>query len=349
MTWTALTYAFGSKLTSTKMTQNQDNFAAVANGDAGAPNIQTAGIADLAVTNAKIGNNSVDSAKITPNGVVTSNITDANVTYAKLAVNSVIWGKINIGLQASSGTANAWVLFTGSGQTLGWAVINTGSVAHNTLHVEAMASTQGTWGIGLYDVSGGGMGYTFNANYINSSPPWDMGDGEIPLFVFAEVRPDSSIARVDIADAPPWGYNGPTSVLAIREDSFTGKKFRRVKQVTAEFGTLAAARASGLTQAQILNRLMTDATVEEEITQTIKNRDMNLIPHPFGMKQDPANTILLLDPVSPLVRRLTVLHNEPALDEKLSKLIMDGRFNISNTALARAAPPGVLVVSASLK
>ena len=38
-TWTGLTYSFGSKLTSTKMTQNQDNFLAVAEGAAGAPNI----------------------------------------------------------------------------------------------------------------------------------------------------------------------------------------------------------------------------------------------------------------------------------------------------------------------
>lgn len=39
MSWTPLTYAFGSKLTSTKMTQNQANFLAVAAGDSGAPNI----------------------------------------------------------------------------------------------------------------------------------------------------------------------------------------------------------------------------------------------------------------------------------------------------------------------
>ena len=54
MTWTSLNYAYGSTLTSTKMTQNQDNFTAVANGDSGAPNIQTAGIANSAVTQGKI-------------------------------------------------------------------------------------------------------------------------------------------------------------------------------------------------------------------------------------------------------------------------------------------------------
>ena len=39
MAWTNLTYSFGSLLTSTKMTQNQANFLALAAGDAGAPTI----------------------------------------------------------------------------------------------------------------------------------------------------------------------------------------------------------------------------------------------------------------------------------------------------------------------
>lgn len=41
-TWTSLTYSFGSVLTSTKMTQNQDNFLAIAEGASGAPKIQAA-------------------------------------------------------------------------------------------------------------------------------------------------------------------------------------------------------------------------------------------------------------------------------------------------------------------
>jgi len=39
MAWNALTFSFGSKLTSTKMTQLQANFAAMAAGESGAPGI----------------------------------------------------------------------------------------------------------------------------------------------------------------------------------------------------------------------------------------------------------------------------------------------------------------------
>ena len=44
MTWTDLTFAFGSILTATKMTQLDDNFEALANGDSGSPKIQEAAI-----------------------------------------------------------------------------------------------------------------------------------------------------------------------------------------------------------------------------------------------------------------------------------------------------------------
>lgn len=54
MAWTALTYAYGSVLTSAKMTQNQDNFTALANGDSGAPQHQTASYADGSITADKI-------------------------------------------------------------------------------------------------------------------------------------------------------------------------------------------------------------------------------------------------------------------------------------------------------
>ena len=54
MAWTTLTFAFASLLTSTKMTQLQDNITAVAEGLSGAPNIETAGITDAAVVRAKL-------------------------------------------------------------------------------------------------------------------------------------------------------------------------------------------------------------------------------------------------------------------------------------------------------
>src|SRR3990167_6434711 len=277
-------------------------------------------------------------------GVVTEpKLAAGAVTNTKLGANAVTWGKISASLQQSSGSGDSNINFTGGGNTLGWGIGVSSIGANEMLRVSTSDYVSYVWSIRVLD--GAPSGWRFQANYINSSPPWNMGDGDIPLFAYLEITPTANVIRVDIADAPPWGYNGPTSVRPYRV-SADGRKFRAVRKIIAEFGTLAAARAAGLTRAQILDRLATDALVEEEITHAIKNRDMPLIPHPFVTKQDPANTIVLLDPVSPLMHRLAVLHNEQALDERLTDLLMAGQFNIGNTALMRASPAGVMIGSA---
>lgn len=282
--------------------------------------------------------------------VVEAMISALAVTNVKLSASAVTWGKISTSLQQSSGTTVTGtptdIGFTGGGQTLGWSVAWGSSNASHAL--QPYNNGGYVFGVRWWNATGGNLTYYFQANYINSSPPWNMGDGDIELFVFLEIQPDGTVLRVDVADAPPWGYNGPTSVVPSRETA-DGRKYRRVRQLIAEHGTLAAARLAGLTRAQIFDRLATDPWVDEVITAAIKNRDMPLIPHPFGAKQAPANTIVLLDPVSPLVQQLAALHADAALDERLSDLLLSGAFEIGNTPLARAVPPGVLAVAARWK
>lgn len=59
MAWVDLSAAFsyGSKLTSAQMQNLRDNLTAIANGDSGAPQIQTAAIANNAVTYGKLAYN----------------------------------------------------------------------------------------------------------------------------------------------------------------------------------------------------------------------------------------------------------------------------------------------------
>jgi len=78
MAWTNLTVAFGSLLTSTKMTQLFDDLTALANGDTGAPNVQTAGLANLAVTAAKIANDTITGTQVKKSGTITSQIIAAS-------------------------------------------------------------------------------------------------------------------------------------------------------------------------------------------------------------------------------------------------------------------------------
>lgn len=50
MAWTSLTFSFGAILTSAQMNQLQANFSAIADGDAGAPQIKGAGLSKAIVS-----------------------------------------------------------------------------------------------------------------------------------------------------------------------------------------------------------------------------------------------------------------------------------------------------------
>ena len=72
MAWTVI-IEVGKALRALTMRNLRDNISAVANGDAGAPKVQTAGIQDLAVTTAKIAAGNVTTTKIATGAVAAWN------------------------------------------------------------------------------------------------------------------------------------------------------------------------------------------------------------------------------------------------------------------------------------
>ena len=89
MTWTNLSFAFGSVLTSAKMTQLYDNFAAMANDDAGAPSIVNGALTGHPWGTADIQSSAVarailDTATVTLSGTIaaTSDVTFTMNGYA---------------------------------------------------------------------------------------------------------------------------------------------------------------------------------------------------------------------------------------------------------------------------
>lgn len=82
--YTPLTYAANSLLTSTKMSQNQDNFPAMAEGATGAPNIQLAAMAINSVGNTQLVDNSVSLAKMQDNSVDTPELINNSVNNSKI-------------------------------------------------------------------------------------------------------------------------------------------------------------------------------------------------------------------------------------------------------------------------
>ncbi|MCR4301115.1 MAG: hypothetical protein NUV51_05845, partial [Sulfuricaulis sp.] len=293
------------------------------------------------------------------NYVVEAMIAALAVTEAKLGDGAVAQGKLKTATGAVSTTTNNALLTLPGGQYGFWPIYDDASISGSKVHASmlvgidtinsllslftALDAVSGVAHIVLGVEAGPGITITATQRYIQGCPPYDLGDGEILLFVFAEIDPSGKIQSLYVAPEAPWHNNGPTDIRAERRHA--GKSYRSVAALLAEYGSCKAARAAGLTHAQIADCLVTDPMVEVEITQAIKNADMPLIPHPFG-RSPTGNTIVLLDPVSPFVERLWRLHDA---GESVSKLIHAGEILVDNTLLPRKGPPGVMCCGARWK
>jgi|GEM_PF-2212594 len=171
--------------------------------------------------------------------------------------------------------------------------------------------------------AGGAMA---SQRYIQASPPYDLGEGEVPLFVFALVDGAGKVMASYVAPDPPWANNGPTDIRPTHYRDGKGYQRRRVKPIedTPE-AKLAALRSPEFE--------------EVEVTTAFKNADMALIPHPFRGELPAGSALVLLDPVAALTADLLALHES---EESVAILLLQDYLRIDNRALKRRCPPGVV-------
>lgn len=343
MAWTALTFAFGSTLTSTKMTQMQDNFTAVANGDSGAPNIQTAGIANLAVTAAKLASSSVEEAKLAASSVAQSKLksTTGDVTVAV----------------ASNGTDNSG--YTGVLPGGQYGLLPTVFVDNNTMGTfygrpeSSPVSTSETALRVFFRVVGGDSPATYNftarQRYITSSKPYNLGNGDIPRWFFV-LRDDASgkVEGLYDADDPPWAYNGPTTTNPLGRLLHLAQRSEKLKDVLrvssrreAYFTALAEAHSMLLSpDPEVQARVR--AILDTPITQDEKHADMPLIPHPWVGMDLAGKSVVLIDPTGPICEKLWLAKTYGGDD--LVEIFFKGHLDIDSTPCGVNSPPGVMAV-----
>jgi len=193
-----------------------------------------------------------------------------------------------------------------------------------------------------YDGTGGGIQYA-SQRYATASPPYNLGNGDIPLFVFGVI--DSTTKQVlmtYVAQDPPWAYNGPTDIRPDYIDPVTGKKYKRRKDFS---GIPVSFRNKKTREIPFAQRdayalaIKNAPDVLVEIDQSLKNFDMPLIPHPFLGNNLTGKTIVLLDPVGAMLERLYNLHDQ---GESVGELLHGGYLYIDNVPLVGVSlPPGV--------
>ena len=174
---------------------------------------------------------------------------------------------------------------------------------------------------------------TVRQRFVQASPPYDMGDGDVFSFIFAIINNASGLIESTYhAPDPPWANNGPTDIRPDRIDLKTGKQFKNVKNIKTD-------------KLLLMNP---DFIMEEEIeiTADFKNSDMNLIPHPFQGNDLTGKTVVLLDPMSAVVERLEDIKNAGG---DPSEILFGNFLNIGKTELNRGRPPGVKSVSIQMK
>jgi len=356
-----------SPITESVLTRLRDNPIAITEGATGAPKIQTAAIQDGAVTTSKIYDGSVNSNVIATGGIHQSEI-------------SVSSGTVSASFYNSNG-ADYYLKNTLPGGQYGFFVrlkeqniqIASGNTSHlsyqaimlagpgESIIYEGPASLSTTYDsyITFYSLFGGVVSGTGTAQqtYINSSPPYNIGNGDIAHFIYLKIdNTTGDILGTYAADAPPWAYNGPTDIRADIYDK-QGKpwRFKKVFQkendLTNNFDIEQSNIKNCIESRRIINQykkgVINWAEIQnyiEPVTHDIKNADMGLIPQPMNTEE--GTSIVLLNPTSALVDDLALLAEEKV---DLSDLLHNGYLTIDNDSVDVAAPPGVKIVNAKWK
>jgi len=330
MTWTNKIWKFNTTPDDTQMDALQADITAKANGDTGAPDNVLASMASNSVDTSQLVAASINQSKIPTalsegSGPFSFNFASAGGEYGFYPQNRV----------------------SSSGVLRGAQITNPGTGISTTSYLTNM---------NVINISGTGTGY-IRQRYIQASPPYDLGNGECYLFTFI-LRDKLTKEIIAVWSAPdaPWHNNGPTNIAAystekilkgFREDEsaydYTDLKTRsdNVYKRISNGQTISNAGRLAIQQWMVIS-LTLPIVGDRNVLQSVKQKDMPVIPHPFG---DVLSTqeILLLDPISDTTRELAELQQSE--EESMCMLIHNGLFVISDKELARVSPPGVKTVS----
>jgi len=184
--------------------------------------------------------------------------------------------------------------------------------------------------------------------YVIASPPYNLGNGDIPIFIYASINNSTGeVESTYIAEDPPWAYNGPKRINPRSVIKRNGKKYLRSKKRPWSH---AEARKNKTKLMENLEAMKTSVVEEIEITQAMKNVGMPDVPHPFASLNPATHTVVLLDPVSSLCLNLQEMSkesNEGTIE--ISDLLYERRIKIGNTSInGLITPPGVMGVKMRL-
>ena len=210
----------------------------------------------------------------------------------------------------------------------------------NYVHDDTVNDTAAT-GVFKFTLASSQAGWTAYCyiEYVQASPPYDLGDGECGLFVYLGVDNNGDVVNTYLAPDPTWASGG--KIRTRPDKTINGRKYmiKKPLELFVEGGgdvkqLFNSKRDEAL--AMIANK--TETLIE--VTSDIKNANMNELPHPFAAHPPEVVRTIMLDPVSEENHQLLEMHSQGV---DVSDLLHKKYLVIDNTPSGRQGPAGLMI------
>lgn len=305
-------------------------------------------IANDAVGNAAIANDAVGQAEIAANAVGQAEIANNAVGNAAMANDAIGQAELKTSTQSVSTSLKAVYIVTASGGRFSlYGDCRSDAVGPYSVPLEVRLTMESYSLSSSYQVNFNLHGTTTNATwtmfgrleYIQASPPYDLGDGVVAGFIYATIDNSSGdIVGLSISQDPPWMHNGTTDTSHDYVDSKTGKHYKN--KVVRDI-KLSDALSNPRLMEEYKEQLENPVIEVVEITQDIKNADMNELPHPLMNNDLDGLTVVLLDPMSDFTHMLMDLISDSSDDYSDVHDMITKHVKLSSSPLNRCMPNGV--------
>lgn len=189
--------------------------------------------------------------------------------------------------------------------------IGVGYDGNEAVHYSSTAATY-AW-MKVTNTVGGPWTLEHTHYYIQTSPPYDLGQGKCAGFIFASQNADGSISSASLCDDPPW-VNALNYRAILKPD---GRSYYR-RRVGRQWQEL-------------------------EVTPQSKNYAKELVPHPWVSTLRPGQRALIIDPTSQLCDDLMILRREGV---DVLSLIHSGDIELKRELAGLGTPSAVTPIDA---
>jgi hypothetical protein len=270
------------------------------------------------------------------------NITKANARNDLLSASSVSQSRLKTATSAQSSaiTGSSFVGITRTGGNYALSDSLGATYASDTAFGSSIYSAyQNISIVGIQNLATINGTVYYNHRYVQASPPYNLGDGDVPMFIQLMVdRSTGLVAGHCVAPDPIWANNGPTNCQPeVHNESGVG--FVRRKDGVSKELMQRAIRGDDSAMEEIRSK----QTILVEVNDELKNADMNVVPHCWVDLDLAKYSVVTVDPVGALGLHafdLMETDNDAYMEfaSLLAPEVFEQYFILDNTPLQRNAP-----------